>query len=260
MKCASCFLGFIAVLGILAGSSRAEQIGPTKWSQPPVIHDPGPPLIYYGWDELSQEYELIILVADDFTCEDPRPVADVHWWGSYLGWQGQDPPEDPELFHISFWTDVPAGEDPDPNVTWSHPGERIWDVLCEDYTEEFVGYDFDPRENMVTDSTFQYTQTLREEEYFHQELGTVYWISIAAGFRHAPYYAWGWKTRPHFFQDDAVTGGPGPGPAPWQPIEFPQGVSWDVAFELTVIPEPSTLTLLSIGVVGLLLHALRKSR
>ena len=58
-------------------------------------------------------------------------------------------------------------------------------------------------------------------------------------------HPWGWKTRPHFFNDDAVrilntadgTWPPAIGSTltmpDCDPVEFPEGISWDLAFELT---------------------------
>ena len=82
----------------------------------------------------------------------------------------------------------------------------------------------------------------------------VFWLSIAAIYNPADYpiqYPWGWKTREHFFNDDAVritdanhpvNGTTWPPTPPtvgskWvlgNPIYFPDpNYSWDVAFELT---------------------------
>lgn len=56
------------------------------------------------------------VLADDWFCVDKRPVTDIHWWGSFLGWsQGDRPPEAPTAFHIGIWTDVREG-----------PGNNIW--------------------------------------------------------------------------------------------------------------------------------------
>jgi len=144
---------------------------------------------------------------------------------------------------MRFYTDMPAGQDPDPLVTWSHPDQQIWEVFCEDFREEFVGYDFDPRTGAVSESTFQYSALFRPEQYFDQMPGTIYWISVAAAFGQAPSYAWGWKTRPRFFQDDAAFSDM---PGVWTPVEFPPGTSWDTAFEL-IVPEPASAALLLVG-------------
>jgi len=73
----------------------------------------------------------------------------------------------------------------------------------------------------------------------------VYWLSIAAIYEdvNEPEYPWGWKTRPHFYNDDAVritdiNDGAWPPVigSVWEsgePIEYPEGTSWDMAFVLT---------------------------
>jgi hypothetical protein len=74
--------------------------------------------------------------------------------------------------------------------------------------------------------------------------GTVYFddIGLYQECRGEPKYAWGWKTRPHFYNDDAVRitslGGQWPPVigsvwAGGEPIEYAAGTSWDVAFVLT---------------------------
>ena len=172
----------IAVLIIAATAPLAWAENLTteiKWSQPPDLMADGR---YNGWDEPSiVDYPI---VADDFRCDDPRPVVDLHWWGSYPGYladTGVTPPVSPDAFLIRFWSDVP---DPNPNdpADWSHPGELLWTIDAKDYLEVAVGIDVDPRPapNGGEDTMFQYNQTFNPDEYFSQEPGTIYWISIQA--------------------------------------------------------------------------------
>ena len=242
-----------------------KDIGPVKWSQPPVELNPG---VYLGWDEVSV-LDRPPLMADDWQCKDQRPVSDIHWWGSFLGWtESHEPPEMPIAFRFGIWTDVPV--DPtQPTMSFSHPGELIWQYECTDYEWAFVGYDKDPRkpkdpagnvtvsEPTIEDSCFQFNCVLPETAWFYQQpitLGQprIYWLSIAAVYPTGTQgqFPWGWKTRPHHFNDDAVRMSatedgawpPGPG-AKWsegEPVEYPEHVSWDLAFELTTRePEPA---------------------
>jgi hypothetical protein len=216
-------------------------------------------------------------MADDWMCEDQRPVTDVHWWGSHLGWTEPEPPQMPMAFHIGIWTDVP--KNPNDPTSFSHPGQMIWQHVCYNYVWNFAGYDKDPRyadpadptdttgttvdatviQPAVQDSCFQYYCVLPQSEWFYQKpsangTGQVYWLSIAAMYgpdQPDPVYPWGWKTRPHFFNDDAVrihntqdgTWPPVVGSI-WldgKPVEFPDHVSWDLAFELTT-DRPESVT------------------
>jgi hypothetical protein len=238
----------------------------TKWSQPPVVLDPNvdPPLIN-GWDEMSDFNRMGFgpwIVADDWQCTDERPITDIHWWGSFIGWAQPYPPTLPQAFHIGIWTDVP---DPDPcnHNNFSHPGTLVWENYCDNYVWNFAGFDQDPRQvgplGEPNDSCFQFNQLLSQDEWFHQDPGgdpchpRIYWLSIAPVWGDVvPTYQWGWKTRPHFFNDDAVViRGFNPWPlvigSTWTngyPIQWPawpslEGITWDVAFELTT-NEPDT--------------------
>jgi len=220
-----------------------------KWSQPPVLapQSGSIPLIR-GWDEKSvYTPPQPPIMADDWLCIDNRPVTDFHWWGSFIGWtQPYLPPVLPKAFHIGIWTDVPAG----PGVPFSHPGTMIWQHVCDNWVWNFAGYDLDPRlEPIKNEACFQFNQLLSQNDWFYQKPsgpeGTVYWLSIAAIYDPAAQvqYPWGWKTRPHFYNDDAVRiqavqNGIWPPVlgAMWgsgTPVEYPQGTSWDLAFELT---------------------------
>ena len=229
-----------------------------KWSQPPVLapQSGGIPLIN-GWDERSVYRPTILpqqIMADDWLCTDQRPITDLHWWGSFIGWtQPYLPPVLPKAFHIGIWTDVPAV--PGNPQSFSHPGTMIWEHICDKWVWNFAGYDVDPRlEPIQNEACFQFNQLLSQDEWFYQNPngspnGTVYWISIAAIYDAAAQvqYPWGWKTRPHFYNDDAVriksvidaTGLPIWPPvvgSTWNngtPVEYPEGTSWDLAFELT---------------------------
>ena len=218
-----------------------------KWSQPPVFNPESPyPDCFWGWDEISiYDADQFPIVADDWLCSDPRPITDIHWWGSYEGYQDDVPPAaGPDAFHIGIWTDVPAGI----TEPWSHPGQMIheWVVPRTQLNEQYVGCDFHPEFMAITDSCFHYDFIIPQEEWFYQEgENNIYWISIAAIYPQGvpDVFPWGWKTRPHYFNDDAVriydpfapilgdffVGG--------QPIEDEQGNSWDMAFELTTASE-----------------------
>jgi hypothetical protein len=210
------------------------------------------------------------LVADDFR-SDGRPVTDVHWWGSYIG----NAIIPPAAFWIAFWSDLP-GADP------SQPA-----ILLKSYVipfpaahEEFFGVQERFRDACADiptpgdpDNTrclaFQYFADISFDP-FPDERDTVFWISIQA--ISSP--TWGWKTGFPHFRDDAVlaTGMcvAGVGGAPPCPVPLPLASPWpvppgvliklvdpdtrvtvDMAFELTTVPEPSTLLLLASGLAGL---------
>lgn len=190
-----------------------------------------------------------VIVADDWLCLDDRPIKDIHWWGSFKGWTERIPPENemPSAFHIGIWTDVPDPEPNNPN-TFSHPGELVWENICDCYVWSYAGCDVDPRGEGENDTCFKFDQLLSQDKWFYQESnepnGTVYWLSIAAIYDgNTPEHPWGWKTRPHFYNDDAVRimdVNEGLWPPVigsfWEngePIEYPEGTSWDMAFVLT---------------------------
>jgi hypothetical protein len=233
----------------------------TKWSQPPVVIDENMPPTISGWDEMSN-FDMPIVVADDWECNDSRPITDIHWWGSFIGWtQPYPPPIMPHGFHIGIWTDDPCDSPGD----FSHPGTLIWEHTgtCTNWVWNFAGYDKDPRGGpgmLQEDSCFQFNQLLSQDQWFYQEPSgdpnhpRVYWLSIAPIWGgEIPPYQWGWKSRPHFFNDDAVVM---QGAFPWPPVvgsttwtggypiqwpawPSPEGISWDMAFELST-NEPDT--------------------
>ena len=216
----------------------------SKWSQPPVPAEN----VFYGWNEFSACCDTMVL--DDWYCDTDDPVTDIHWWGSYQGWREPVPPPVPfDHYHIWIWTDV-STDDPGNEKGFSHPGVLLREIMAMNFTEEFVGWDYDPRTGEY-EAAFRYTYRLDPSEYFYQESGpNIYWIGIGAGCSPEPReYPWGWKTRPRAADspapDDAVVMPnelhlcPLPG-ATWEelgggyPLYWPTpDDSWDMAFELT---------------------------
>jgi hypothetical protein len=187
-----------------------------KWSQPPVETDlllTSP--VYCGWDEQSYTpysgSNIWKLVADDYRCIGDMPVTSVHWWGSYYGWEGDPklPPTQPIGWRIAFWSNVSA----DPcSVPYSHPNELLWliNLPASRVDEEQVGQDIFPRR--PSDICFKHSVELVGTEYFWQSehldqtVDDVFWISIGAVYETSDVtYPWGWKTRPWYWMDDAVT-------------------------------------------------------
>jgi hypothetical protein len=229
-----------------------------KWRQPArYIGNQGN---YWGWDALSVDNNIPPLpeqiCADDWLCTDNRPVTGIRWWGSFPnrndhnpGWRDPNslPPVAPRGFHIGIWTDSPPANIQDMTMI-SRPNEMIWEDFCYDYTWKFVGFDRIPDANMYlpTDACYRFYCDL-DPNFAQDPNNKVYWLSIAAVYDSnmpVPEYPWGWKTRPHYYQDDAVwitstQGGEWPPRASvgsrWgtgSQIEFPQWYSWDLSFEL----------------------------
>ena len=284
-----------------------------KWAQPPTFNPLSEhPECFWGWDEPSLYGSPQWIVADDWFCERPDPLTDIHWWGSYENWEGIGPPDSaPGSFHIGIWTDVPAGM----GLPFSHPGVMLhqWVVPRSALNERSVACDYHPDHMADPDGCFRYDFRIPEGQWFQQEPGEhIYWLSISARYEGSgcqcngdvngdgmvnitdvsqvmihfgcPVGAgipecdasdvncdgdvddadlqvlqcqfgtwppdpsccaqssenlWGWKTREHFFSDDAVRIFAPTAPVPGmefimgEPIEEPIGVSWDMAFVLT---------------------------
>lgn len=221
--------------------STDQEVFETKWKQLPQPHVPTDGLS--GWNEASVHGDAQI-VADDWICTNDLPVTDVHWWGSFLGWSQEQPPQLPGAFVLTIWTEAPGGS----GGEFSHPLQAIWQATCTNYTYRFAGWDFDPRDpSRPPEACFLFEQDLLPEEWFWQAPlngSNPHWISIAARYGQTPGdHVWGWSTRPRDpaspAPDDAVVVASPTAPAPGlryeegYPLEYPEGTSWDMAFVLT---------------------------
>jgi len=229
--------------------------GGLKWSQAAQQFDPATPFVLNGWGEPS-DLHLRRMAADDWRCEDDRPITGFQWSGSFAGWTQPTPPsQTPLAFHITIWTDS-AAQAGDPNVS-GHPDTLVWETFCTHWTWSIAGSYSDPR-RIGDDMCLQFTSLLSQDEWFYPRLWTedgkivptVYWLSIAAFYDPnlpAPEHPWGWTTRPQFFNAGAVriagVEPVDPRGASWPPglgrrwqtgttVELPQGTAWDLAFEL----------------------------
>ncbi|GAB4255337.1 MAG: hypothetical protein Kow0092_00330 [Deferrisomatales bacterium] len=203
--------------------------GSLKWRQPPDR----------GWGVNLPSQEPGPRVADDWQCLDPRPVTDVHFWGSYPGWEeGRPvpsvPPPGVERFVIRIYADLPAG----PDRPFSRPGELLYTAAVEAYEERLESSEPRP------DGTYEHKLAYRVDlpQPFPQEVGRIYWLSVTAVPRPLSPATWGWETSTRHWNDNAVRR---PGPAAgWEEIRASDLPPWygerydtvDMAFALSVGP------------------------
>jgi hypothetical protein len=193
-------------------------------------------------------------IADDWPCDQNTPITAVAWWGSYIGYTYEAcqsppiaPPEKPYFFLLKIYKDVPAGADPNPDITWSHPGTLLWKYKAYNYDEVLVGYDkhpHDPGAIERREPVFRYSVKLPKEKWFLQEAEYgVYWLSVTAVYYTDSYvpYPWGWTNHEHVFNDNAVEGYWDYTVIPpmwvWLPLYDQTGITEDMSFVLFTEPE-----------------------
>jgi hypothetical protein len=228
----------LAVFGAWSGAARAD-----------VIYDNGGP------DELFAVFSSIaagapILVFDDFTLQEGNEtISDVHWWGAYLD-EDYDPTAEDQAFGILIVAD--DGGAPDltglgfediefvfPTVTAT--GEEVDTVALP------FGFEDGPRD------LFEYSAFL--DTPVTLTAGTPYWISIfdmsVFVYERDPSSdpAFCWSTTD---EGNAVL-------FAFETLE----IGADMAFHLTddaIVPEPATISLLALGIVGVAARARRARR
>jgi len=230
----------LAVAGFAASARADWNPGDPYKMHYPQLPDPT------GWDVNFASPKVL---ADDWLCTETGPVSDVHLWFSSQADQPFSVAQIP-LVHLSIHADAPAG-----TVPYSQPGVLLWqmDLLPGQFTVRPYGTGeegwYDPNTgDWQKPDHFQYYQLNIEgiPNPFIQQLGQIYWLDVTV---QAVDVHLGWKTSLEHFKDDAVWGDLSTGV--WQELYDPmQGQSLDLAFVIT--PEPGTLTLVGLGVVGLL--------
>ena len=150
-----------------------------------------------------------------------------------------------EAFNLTIWTDIPAGA----AAEYSMPGTPLWRLTTNQYNEVVYGT------TQMGKTVTQYNVYLDPTQWFFQEQGKIYWLSIEAVFPD-PMRQWGWHESKDHWNDAAV-----------QDFKFSGWVAIqnnlyknDMAFELTTIPEPGSLVALACGAIGMAGMAVRGRR
>ena len=216
---------------------------PVKWSQPIGFDASG---LIIGKDRLSDHTAFGatgqgIVRADDFICNIPLPIVAVRWWGSYIGEgpaNGLAPrpktgPAAVGPFDISFHFSTANG-----NPTVAHPFSLPLDpplyLTTVHAQEEFVGVD------QAGDFVYRYDAFLPTP---FQQQGTQtnpleYFLDIDKPTREN----WGWHESPFGGLDF-------PAVAPGHFGPWTSDPPHDLAFELMVVPEPSSAALAGLSAV-----------
>jgi hypothetical protein len=163
-----------------------------------------------------------LILADDFPCHQTGPITDLHIWASWLGGAATTPIP-PIPITLGIWSGVPATIGPVGPVP-SHPGVLLWTqtfvqggALPGQYEAVPKGWApspfWDPEPPpagviMGTDKVvWQYNFHPDPAGVFVQQgtatAPTNYWLSVTAG---ANLAAFGWRTSPAHYGDDAVFG------------------------------------------------------
>jgi hypothetical protein len=256
----------------------------------PADWNPGDPYKYLqspdptGWD--VEIYGSNNTVADDWQCNGTGPVSDIHFWTSWAKdnidgethpWGNVPGPMD--LVWVGIAADVPAGTD----KPYSHPGQLLWSRFfswdqCEftirpygvgdqGFTNKTSSNGYVPHDHQL----YQQVNIANIDNPFIQQEGQIYWLEIFGswdGIEYGTNEAMGWKTSQDHALDAAAFYVNGSGWYPLDPQYWPQPnpstpfpappYRFDMAFVIT--PEPSTVILFGIGILGLLGFAWRQRK
>ena len=221
-----------------------------KWLQPPDLS-------IFGLDVDAMRSNPCLL-ADDFECTEKTAITNIVVWGSWL--EDVLPLDDPNnvIFELSIHSDIGAGAHPNPDITWSMPGETLWlmrfdpgmfNVRIEaDQLQE--GW-YDPTEPDPQVGYIPLGDTICWRYEFPVDIlrafvqtGTVdnpvvYWLDVQAMPLDETGPSFGWKTSADHWNDDACwVEKIEPYNGDWNELRYPlghemEGVSIDLAFALS---------------------------
>jgi hypothetical protein len=149
-----------------------------------------------------------VQLADDFMCTETGWIKDIHFWG---GWRHN---EEGELlsFILRLHDDIPANQS---GTGYSMPGETLIEWTIETWSEVVQNpLTQEGWYNPMTDFVFpddhslytQYNVFLDQSDWFHQDSGSIYWLSISANVVDPINSQWGWKSSQDHWNDNATFG------------------------------------------------------
>jgi len=211
-----------------------------KWRQLPDM-EWGTDLNSYTWN--LEDPGAGFLRADDFI-SDGRRITDIHWWGSYPGYEAvfsNQPPDphpgmQPVGFKLSWHTNMMEGF-PMPGMLLTNIfvpigacHETYYGPVEQDWPEGITNYEHE----------YQYYVDLNDPDIsegpWYESTGGHYWVDIQAVFPHDGFpYEWGWKITTNVQEGISVLSEYG---GPWMEAELQaphphEGRPVDLAFEIT---------------------------
>ena len=182
----------------------------------PIVKFFAPPNLDNGWDVQDSQNQIVL--ADDFLCDEPGYITDIHIWGS---WQG-DLIGTVTNFALYIYNDVPASINPFNGQTIpSHPGTNLLWYESFDNTQYLSGFAgagselfFDPPSSSFIGSdtqAFEYC-FYPTNQFFQQGTAakpTNYWLAVRAQVQSqgsTGSTVFGWKTSLSNYNDTAVWG------------------------------------------------------
>jgi len=252
-----------------------------KWHQPPDM-DEGENMPSWTTDGAAPQGPGDPLRADDFI-SDGRRITDVHWWGSYLEWEWDNPepvkPPSVQQGHpIGFWLSWHADIPIDPTGAGysmpSNPPLKRFFVPIDKCNEVYYGPVLQYwKEPPQWEHEYQYYVDLLDREIesgpWSETNGVIYWLDIQAVFpvgwhpEQGVHLGWGWKTTDPINQwNDLSVVATNYAPDPlWQPGSYPTnhlpygwpppGAPMDLAFELTTDEPASSIWYGPIVITGI---------
>ena len=212
----------VATLTLLLGVAGQAEAGLVAYEQPSNF----PTGTIFASQNDPAVFGNFATAYDNFTLGTTTAILDVHWQGGYF-----NPPVTNPItqFTVTFWSDG-GGQPGAALLAQTFPGNA---------GETFVGF----QDGLPI---FDYGVTLTEP--FTAVGGMTYWLSIQPTLALPP--QWGWHTG---------TGGDGLFVQDFFGVRnFRSG---DLAFGLTVVPEPSTLSLAGVGaLLGLIRYVWQRRR
>ncbi len=222
-----------------------------KWIQMPDVTENGIDIRFDNFDGTER------WLGDDFECNTPGPITDIHLWCSWL--YNEATPV--SKFKLSIYSDDPVGPGgSDPDNQFSKPDEELWyqEFVEGEFTESIYAevsagewwWDILQGELIAGGDTliWQYDIYIEPERAFRQTGSStnpkVYWLVVRAETYGGQI---GWKTRrwPAHYNDDAVFDAGTELPRTWLELRYPSGHPYheyeensiDMAFVITTQPE-----------------------